>query len=363
MKVLLLIGAMISLYTTLSAQDTNYNGPAKITVKAFWDGAAKLEQSIAAGGSNLDRDKLVNLGKKIQDTKIKDAGYNTAAMEAKFRTLGEGIVSLKLSVDKAKQQADALSVSRDATEKKVNELLTFLFDGNKDDHVPAAMKAKTAEMLTLDRSANTSQLKIWLGRLKKNAEEALVRYPKLEKICREQTKLIEAQNYYRHFLSYQSYWDAAQKIFPEEGSFKNTYSLISNIINGLGTEDNLQVLIAKNAEQKMKDTRLPEAKIKDAALEKLFMNAYDQMYGASHKGKAVKAIIVSDDWQIQRHEVTGIVTGRLRKGAIVYKNSDGECRLIEEFFIQQEYVGNSFVATKSVYAVGKGQQMLCENVK
>lgn len=359
-----IIYILLTSFTIMAiAQDPNYSGPAKITVKAFWDGAAKLEQSIAAGGSNLDRDKFVNLGKKIQDTKIKDAGYNTAAMEAKFRKLGEGIVSLKLSVDNAKQQADALSVSRDAAEKKVNELLTFLFDGNKDDHVPAAMKAKTEEILTLDRSGNTSQLNIWLGRLKKNAEEVLARYPKLEKICREQTKLIEAQNYYRHFQSYQAYWDAAQKVFPEEGSFKNAFNLISNIINGLGTENNLQALIAKNAEQKIKDTRLPEAKVKDAALEKLFMDAYDKMYGASHNGKAIKAIVVSDDWQIQRNEVTGIVTGRLRKGAVVYKNSDGQCRLIEEFFIQQEYVGSSFIGTKSVYAVGKGQQMLCENVK
>ena len=249
-----------------------------------------------------------------------------------------------------------------STQNKIATLLTDLFDGNMDDHNPPIMKAKTAELLALDRSGNRS-FDVWVKRIRQRAAEAAIRYPKLEKICKEQTKFIEAQNYYRHFQSYQSYWDAAQQLFPEEESFKTTYTLITSILDGLGTEQNLQALIAKNADQKVKDTRLPEAKVKDAALEKLFMTAYDQMYGASHKGKAIKAIIVSDDWQVQRNEVTGIVTGRLRKGAVVYKNAEGQCRLIEEFFIQQEYVGNAFVGTKSVYAVGKGQEMLCENVK
>ena len=87
------------------------------------------------------------------------------------------------------------------------------------------------------------------------------------------------------------------------------------------------------------------------------------MYSESFKGKALKAVILSDDWTIQRNEVSGIVTGRLRKAAIAYKNAEGKCYLIREFFIQQEYVGGAFVGTKSVYAVGKGQEMLCENLK
>jgi hypothetical protein len=260
------------------------------------------------------------------------------------------------------QENDSREKLNRSTQNKITSLLTGLFDGNMDDHIPQEMKTKTEELLTLDRSGYPG-FGVWIKRIKQRAAEAEARYPKLEKICKEQTKLIEAKNYYRHFQSYQSYWDAAQKIFPEEESFKKTYSLIATILNRLGTEENLQALIEKNAEQKIKDTRLPEAKVKDAMLEKLFMNAYDQMYGASHKGKAVKAIIVSDDWLIQRNDATGIVTGRLRKGAIVYKNADGQCRLIEEFFIQQEYVGNSFAGTKSVYAVGKGQEILCENVQ
>ncbi len=362
MKILLLSATLFIFCIAVNAQDENYKGPAKAFVNSFWQ-TATTTQALAEKGIAGASNRIDDMDKTIGIIKEKDPAYNTAKMADEVKRL-RALLQLKAGAyPKEKQQEKVnIKVSDDVTTKRVTELLTFLFDGNKDDHIPAEMKAKTAEILVLDRSGNASQLKIWLGRLKKNADEALVRYPKLEKICREQTKLIEAQNYYRHFKSYQSYWDAAQKIFPEEVSFKNAYSLISGILTGLGTEDNLQVLIAKNADQKMKDTRLPAAKVKDAALEKLFMDAYDKMYGASHNGKAIKAIIVSDDWQIQRNEITGIVTGRLRKGAVVYKNAEGECRLIEEFFIQQEYVGSSFIGTKSVYAVGKGQPMLCEYV-
>jgi hypothetical protein len=224
------------------------------------------------------------------------------------------------------------------------------------------MKEKTNELLALDRSGY-DKFEVWVKRLKQKADESQKRYPMQETICKEETRAVEAQKWYRVFQSYQAYWDAAQKVFPGEESCRKAYGLITGILNGLGSEENLLTLVAKNYKKKVNDTRLPSAKVKDVALEKLFMNAYDQMYSESHKGKATKAIIVSDDWQIQRNEVTGIVTGRLRKGAIVYKNSENQCRLIEEFFIQQEYVGNSFVGTKSVYAVGKGQEMLCENVK
>lgn len=340
------------------AQDPNYNGPAKIVVKQYWDGVIKLEQSIAAGGSNLDKDVLISLGRKIQDTKAKDGYYNTDAMETKFKALSEGIVIVQTNKNK-----DDNTVTKNMVAKKVVDLLTYLFDGNINDHIPEIMRAKTEELFALDRSGNMNTLNLWKRRLKKNAEETKLRYPKLEKICREQTKLIEIQNYYRHFQSYQAYWDAAQKIFPEEPAFSESYSIITNILNGLGNENDLLVLVGKNYDQKVKDTRLPLAKVKDATLEKLFINAYDQQYSESNKGKATKAIITSDDWQIQRNEITGSVTSRLRKGAILYKNADGQCRLIEEFFIQQEYVGNSFVGTKSVYAVGKGQEILCSNVK
>jgi hypothetical protein len=333
---------------------------------------SKMTGELAEKGILNAASRIDNMDKTISIIKEKDPAYNTSKMAEEIKRLRE-LLQLKagtyqkeqqqVMAQKEKEQQDSKNKEKSDWEnqKKITALLEFLFGRNNDNLNREEMKAKTNELLALDRSGYT-KFEIWIKRLKQKADEAATRYPKQEAICKQETREVEAQKWYRVFQSYQSYWDAAQKIFPDEESCSKTNSLITTILNGLGTEENLMKLVEKNSEQKIKDTRLPVAKVKDAALEKLFMDAYDKMYSESHKGKATKAIILSDDWQIQRNEVTGIVTGRLRKGAIVYKNSDGQCRLIEEFFIQQEYVGNSFVSTKSVYAVGKGQEMLCEYV-
>ena len=62
MKTMFLSITIFFLSLSLYAQPRDYNGPAKITVKAFWDGAAKLEKSIAGGGSSLDAKNNVVMG-------------------------------------------------------------------------------------------------------------------------------------------------------------------------------------------------------------------------------------------------------------------------------------------------------------
>jgi hypothetical protein len=372
MKKIFQLVVTISFYATINAQDANYKGPAKSYVNSFWQ-MAKIAGELAEKGSVSATSRMDNMDKTIGIIKEKDPAYITSKMTEEVNRLRE-LLRLKagtyqkeqqqIFAQKEKEQQDSKSREKLDWEnqKKIAALLEYLFGRNNDNLDIEEMKAKTNELLALDRSGYT-KFEIWIKRLKQKAEEAAIRYPKQEAICKQETRQVEAKKWYRVFQSYQSYWEAAQKIFPEEEGFKKIDSLITNILNGLGTEDNLLALVAKNYEQKVKNTRLPGAKVQDAALEKLFMDAYDKMYSESHKGKAIKAIIVSDDWQIQRNEITGVVTGRFRKGAIVYKNAEGQCRLVEEFFIQQEYVGNAFTGTKSVYAVGKGQEMLCENVK
>jgi len=353
-------------------QDNNYNGPAKPFVNSFWK-MAEMTRPLAEKGISNAASRIDNMDKTIGIIKEKDPAYNTASMIEEVKKLREMLQSKSGAYEKEKEQAKVqkekeqqenegkIKLSR-VTQTKITELLEFLFGRNNDNLNRAEVKAKTDELLSLDWSGY-GNFEVWVKRIRQKAAEAQKRYPKLEIICKEETRAVEAQRWYRIFQSYQSYWDAAQNVFPEEEGFKKTYGLITNVLNGLGTEDNLLTLIAKNYKQKVKDTRLPAAKVKDAALEKLFMDAYNKMYSESFNGRATKAIIVSEDWQIQRSELTGIVTGRLRKGAIVYKNAEGQCRLIDEFFIQQEYVGNSFVGTKSVYAVGKGQEILYENAQ
>lgn len=369
MKTLLLLLAAFFFIQSAFSQPGDYAGPAKGTVKAFWDGATKLEQSIAGGGSSLDADRLTTLQKKIVDTKIKDVAYNTAAMEEKFKILAEGIEAIK----KKKEQAGQAFKEKLASAGKISSMLNDLFHystqvSNRD--LPGIKerlgnyKKLTNELLALDRTGNKNELDVsrnWLKRTVINAEKNLY---ELDRRCREQTVAENASVQYYELLFTQAYWDAAQKVYPEEADFKKAYGIATKLLDGLGTLDDVYKLAAKSKQQKINDTRLPAAAVKDAALEKMFVDAFNKYQSEGFKGTAIKAVVMSEDWSILRHEITGIVTGRARRAVIVYKGADGKCYLTGNFFIHQKYVGNSFSsAATSPYMIIGSQEMLCENVK
>lgn len=369
MKTLLLLLAAFFFIQSAFSQPGDYAGPAKGTVKAFWDGATKLEQSIAGGGSSLDADRLTTLQKKIVDTKIKDVAYNTAAMEEKLKTLAEGIEAIK----KKKEQAGQAFKEKLASAGKISSMLNDLFHystqvSNRD--LPGIKerienyKKLTNELLALDRTGNKNELDVsrnWLKRTVINAEKNLY---ELDRRCREQTVAENASVQYYELLFTQAYWDAAQKVYPEEADFKKAYGIATKLLDGLGTLDDVYKLAAKSKQQKINDTRLPAAAVKDAALEKMFVDAFNKYQSEGFKGTAIKAVVMSEDWSILRHEITGIVTGRARRAVIIYKGADGKCYLTGNFFIHQEYVGNSFSsAATSPYMIIGSQEMLCENVK
>jgi len=368
MRKLIFLLMFFSQFFSVTAQDPLYKGPAKEQVDSFWQVAANLEASISRGGEAENAGLKKELARLIVVIKQKDRSFNTGLLADKMK-------SLILNEQKLRNErygvktVDNTDISEE-TVKKVNELLAALFDVSLGENKVPNIRSKTEALdknlialLAFDRSGNLRTLARYLVRLNEKADDAQNDYLLLEKRCLEGTdKEMAAIEFYR-FGYYRSFWDAARKIFPGETKMGQAYDLTSRIYNGMGSVEKLQDIVAANYTRLVKETMIPAPKVKDAGLEQLFMEAYNKMYSESFKGKALKAVILSDDWAIQRNEVSGIVTGRLRKAAIAYKNAEGKCYLIREFFIQQEYVGGAFVGTKSVYAVGKGQEMLCENLK
>lgn len=346
-----------------------YSGPAKVTVKAFWDGASKLEKSIANGGSAMDADNLAGLKRKIDDVKKKDASYNTSEMEAKISVFTEGLEAIKQKTANAVQA----NKNKSAVSRRVGQLLSELFqvsvqvstsDLSTIEAEINEYKNKLKELLTLDRATNTTEVEKQLGNNRVSVKHAEKDLTELENRCRTSANADYAKVQYYELIYNQAYWDAAQQVYPQEESFKKAYALATKLIAGLGSKADVEKMASVSKEQKIKDTRLPKPAIKDAALEKTFVDAFNKFHGEEFKGTAFKAVITSEDWSIERHEITGIVTGRIRRAVIVYKDKEGKCFLTGNFFLRQEYVGSSFTgAVQSPYPVMGSQQMLCENVK
>ncbi len=369
MKAIISVFSIFLFFLTGYSQPGDYAGPAKMMVNSFWDGAGKLEQSVAGGGSNLDKDKLVSLQRKIFDIKAKDPAYSTASMEAKLASLKEGIDNnLKNKAAASVAVMDQLKSTRQFTEALKNLFYYSTQLGNAD--LPRAKeriteyKQKTKDILTMDRSGATKELEAQKTKLKiafRMAEKDLY---ELDRRCREQTNKDNAAVRYYELMLTQAYWDAARQVYPEEADFAKANDIAIKLLGGLGTIEQVYALAEKSKEQKINDTRLPEPAVVDPVLEKLFLDIFNEYHAEEFKGKAIKAVVTSKDWSVQRHEITGIITGRTRRAVIVYKTSEGKCFLTGNFFLHQEYIGSSFTsATTSPYGILGSQEMRCQNVR
>ncbi len=153
------------------SQDPNYSGPAKNAVQAFWVEAAKLEQSIAAGESNADKLKIANLARKIQETKAKDAAYNTSTMEATFKKIAGSTISVKPKAEASKSTSHAAILNSQQVANILNSLfhISTQVDNRRLGTIKQEIedyKKRTAEVLTLDTSGNKSELRQHLVQLK-----------------------------------------------------------------------------------------------------------------------------------------------------------------------------------------------------
>ena len=292
-------------------------------------------------------------------------------MEAKISVFTEGLEAIKQN---SQCRAEA-NKNKSAVSRRVGQLLSELFqvsvqvstsDLSTIEAEINEYKNKLKELLTLDRTTNTTEVekkaageqpcicKACGKKILLNWRTAAVLRPMLiMQKCSTMNSFIIRLTGMQH-----------NRVYPQEESFKKAYALATKLIAGLGSKADVEKMGFCFKGTKIKDTQLPEAGNKDAALEKTFVDAFNKFHGEEFKGTAFKAVITSEDWSIERHEITGIVTGRIRRAVIVYKDKEGKCFLTGNFFLRQEYVGSSFTgAVQSPYPVMGSQQMLCENVK
>jgi hypothetical protein len=107
---------------------------------------------------------------------------------------------------------------------------------------------------------------------------------------------------------------------------------------------------------------LPEAAMKDAALEAK-MVAFTNKYGASNgwKEKFSKAIITSD-WQTLRNEITGVILGRKIEAAMCATWPDGHCTF-QMIDFTEDYNGSAYSSSLGWGGVGDQSDIDCSKIK
>jgi hypothetical protein len=229
----------------------------------------------------------------------------------------------------------------------------------------ASYKAKLEKLLSMDYTdaliKTGRNAKGNISGFKNSTERELDKIEGTLKDARDRSNM-EYRYYTIQF--HQAFWDAAQKVFPEESSYIDMYKKTTAAFTGLGSLEQLYAKAEANRIEHIKNTKFPAAAVKDANLEKVLTNGFNKLYGAAHNVSALKAVLTQNGWTTIRNPLTGIVTGRERSAKLAYKGGDGKCYLLPDYvFIQEDYVGSSFINTVAVFNGLDGEEMLCENVK
>lgn len=355
------------------ARTGNYTGPAQKQVNYFWLFAMKITDNSSEGEVNHSINEMEYA---LKTAKENDPSYNTAEMDAALKKIKDDIKAKKLA--EVRQTSGDKRNSRPA-ETVSNDPATLLEKLFIDNNISvgstadlpqapgkiASYKDKLTRLLAMDY---TDAL-IKKGRFAKGnisgfgpiTDRELNKIADALKDVREKSGM----EYTYYTIQYHlAYWDAAQKIFPEESTYSNMFKKVNTAATQLGSLEQLYAKAEANRIEHIKNTKLPDAVAKDANLEKMLTNGFNKAYGASNNVSALKAVLTQNGWTILRNSLTGIVIGRERSAKLAYKGSDGKCYLLEDYvFIHEDYVGSSFINTKPVFNGVFGEEMLCENVK
>ncbi len=355
------------------AKSGDYAGAAKNQVSYFWQRALIPTDNISEGVLNGN---IRDMEYAIKTTKEKDPSYNTTEMEAALKKIKDDLKEKKLA--EVRQTSGDKRSSR-PVEKEVMDptgLLEKLFIetnvsiGSTSDlpEAPAkieAYKAKLAKLLSMDYTdALIKRGKYAKGSISGKLPAADRELDKIEGALKEVREKSGMEYIYYTLQLHSAFWDAAQKVFPEESSYIGMYKKVNEGIAKLGSLAQLYTKAETNRIEYIKNTKLPVAAVKDANLEKVIINGFNKVYGATRNVSGLKAVLTQSSWTILRNSLTGVVIGRQRSAKLAYKGSDGKCYLLPDYvFIHEDYVGNSFINTGAVFNGLDGEEMLCENVK
>jgi hypothetical protein len=355
--------------TTL-APDNNYSGQGKMYVNIYFKQAADAKTAISESNFNTAQNKTEQMEKVISQLKTKDPLYNTAAMEKELSDFKAALETQKYN------DATAHQAGRNAAQNagKADELLRQLFESTHigfstgDEPVmPIRVqeyKDKTQTYLALGAKGNANQLDFMKKLIDKHIIETNREIVMTDNLVAKGSGTNWAEIAYYIIQYHLAFWDAAQKVYPDETDFANEYKKTADFATQIGSIANMKAKGGAAELVEIKNRKLPVPVVKDAKLEKILTDGFNAKYGASNKVSALKAVLTQDGWTTLRNAISGAVIGRERTAKLAYKGSDGKCYVLTDYvFIHEEYIGSSFINTKAVFNWLDGKEMLCENVK
>lgn len=123
-------------------------------------------------------------------------------------------------------------------------------------------------------------------------------------------------------------------------SLGNVQSTNAQFFKKLKEKLNKPLIKTKKEKVEVSDVELPEQGVlqEDEALVKVAvkgLNAYYKKLSMQN----LRQYITSNRWSIVKHKVTGFPLYQWAVGAVIQKNSDGNC-MLHQFILRKDYLGN-----------------------
>jgi hypothetical protein len=362
--------------TELKTSTTSgYAGPAKNNIESFWRNGSKSSENMSENELNI---AIGNMQNSLNRTKEKDPAYNISEMETileKFKNKKNDFRianANKNTGDKVNDSQQNQSISNDA-----GKLIQDLFE-NENLQAGAGMvtgeklrvriekyNEKVVKLLSMDyvdaKISHARTSKGTINGMKMITDRKLNDMDVMLSKFRDKESM-EIGYYTIHF--HLVYWDATQKVFSEESSYKEMYQKVKAASDKIGSLESMMAKADGNNTQYIKDTKLPPPVVRDASLEKVLMDGFNKKFTSQYGATALKVVLTQDGWTTLRNPINSAIIGRERSAKIAYKDKDGKCNVIIDYvFIKEEYIGGAFTNTKPIFNGLDGKEMLCENIK
>jgi hypothetical protein len=222
----------------------NYAGPAKMYVTNYYKQAGEAKLFIEKQAFSTAQNKIEQMEKSLAQLKTKDPSYNTTAMEAEVKNFKAAMETEKYNIAKG----NAEGASKAANEQAANKILGELFgmqnlDFRSDEFPLRAMivqkhKASLESYMALTTKASASAL----DGFKKKASDFFLTHTnmtvkKFENFLPTATGTDWVEGIYYSLQYHQSFWNAAQKIYPAEAEFAAMYQKVTTMADKLGSMD------------------------------------------------------------------------------------------------------------------------------
>lgn len=357
--------------TSIPAEETS--GPAKSYINSFWKHIEKMKNHDDESNKQVVYHNGISAAKTaMNNTKMKDPGYNTGKME-------EALAECQAVYDGLGKSKQNLRDSRMATEEYIKQLIKepFLFkrgelqiDGDStefdtaidnalgasdavikehEDEVEAFLKTNPETVITQNGLSSAKAKGSSVPNAIKQAEDAY-----------KNDRAMSSVYYLQRLYLLRAYIAGALRIFPGENSLQQNHDLVVAAIEKFGSRKGYMAKLQENYKQWVKNLKIGKAVMSDPAIENLVKKEY-QAWGSFEKMTVTKVNLASS-WRLEKNSLDIPIRKEVYVN-IAFKKPTGECGLGVAYVIQEYEGGGKYGAPYMARQGILARAVPCENLK